>query len=469
MKPSVFRPIRIAIFGFLGLVIFGLVVSAWLTFVEGRRLARAQAMLGQIGEFNRIHLIVSRRLVRLGHGDAENRGEVGKQLDELKALSLDPETPEKLGEVRKSVEKEAPREVIYETIFTFQQIGMREHDSELAVLHQLHRSALAELQMEIAIPLVLIAASLLLYPLARRRILKPLDAFGRQLARVGEGDFTPAPTEEVDTFLLPLHRRFNELVERLRHLEEQHEARASSLQAEVRSATRALLEQQRSLARAERLAATGELAATVAHELRNPLAGIQMTLHNLRSEIQDPELVQRIDRVVQEVERLTRLLNQLLDAARHAPEAPREIDLAALVGDLLDLTRHQIPQGITLENRVDAGLLCRLPQDQLRQALLNLVLNAAGALGEEGTITLRAAREGERVRLEVSDSGPGFPAEVLETGIRPFFSTRDSGTGLGLAVTRRFARDVGGELLLANRSPHGAQVTLLLPCTTEHV
>jgi two-component system, NtrC family, sensor kinase len=468
MKPSVFRPLRILIFVFLTMLVLGLVGSALLTFREGRRLSEAEDAFDQMREFHRVHLIVTQRLVHLGQGADEERGEIAKQLDQLKTLALDPETPDKLGEVGRSVQQPAGREVVLQQIVTFEQIAVRERSSEARLLDQLQRDTLAQLQMEIAIPLALLAAALILYPVARSRILKPLEAFGRELTRVGEGDLRPAPSDEVDPLLLPLHRGFNELVARLRQLEDAHERRAGLLETEVRTATRALMEQQRSLARAERLAATGELAATVAHELRNPLAGIQMTLHNLRAEIDDAELTQRIDRVVHEVERLGRLLNQILDAARHVPEPPREVNLAALVDDLLNLTRHQLPPGIRLESRIESGLVCHLPQDTLRQTLLNLVLNAANALGEEGTITVVAAKDGENIRLEVEDDGPGFPPELLASGIRPFFSTREQGTGLGLAFTRRFARDLGGEVLLANREPRGARVTLSLPATAEH-
>ena len=105
-----------------------------------------------------------------------------------------------------------------------------------------------------------------------------------------------------------------------------------------------------------------------------------------------------------------------------------------------------------------------MPQDRLRQALLNLVLNAANVLDERGgTITVAATREASQLRITVSDDGPGFPAELLQNGIRPFFSTRERGTGLGLPMVRRFARDLGGDVSLGTRQPHGACVALVLP------
>jgi len=467
MSASVLRPLRLAALAFLALLVVGLVTSALLTLRESRELAEAQALFAKMGEFQRMHVTVTRRLVLLGpRSDEATRRDVHRQIDELGSLSVDPKTPTDLENIHQSVDRAAAegREVLLETIVQFQEIGVREDDRQAELLSQLQRDALAQLQLEIALPLAVLVSALLLYPFARRRILAPLETFGRQLERVGAGDLAPASTEGIDPLLLPLQQRFNELVARLRAYEARQEAHTRSLEDEVRSATRALLEQQRSLARAERLAATGELAASVAHELRNPLAGIRMTLHNLRAEVGDAELVQRLERVVQEVDRLSRLLNQLLDGARHAPEAPAEVRLADLVGDLLALVRHQVPAEVSLENRVPADLVCHLPPDRLRQVILNLVLNAAVALSESGgSVTVAAAIEGDRLRLEVFDDGPGFPPEALAASGRPFFSTREQGTGLGLAIVRRLARDLGGEVELANRAPHGARVTLLLP------
>src|SRR5262249_36587249 len=172
--------------------------------------------------------------------------------------------------------------------------------------------------------------------------------------------------------------------------------------------------------------------------------------------------------VVNEVTRLSRLLNEMLDASRHAPEPARTVKLAQLVDEVLTLTRCQLPPEIKLENSIDPALTCRLPQDRLRQAVLNLILNAANALANRGgTVTVAAEPAGAQVRISVSDDGPGFPAEMLERGIQPFFSTRQRGTGLGLAMVRRFARDVGGEVQIANRPPLGACVTLLLPSEAD--
>lgn len=106
-----------------------------------------------------------------------------------------------------------------------------------------------------------------------------------------------------------------------------------------------------------------------------------------------------------------------------------------------------------------------MPADGLRQALLNLVLNAIQSLGEQtGTVIVSGNKEGTVLRIAVCDDGPGFLGALLAGGVRPFASSRDSGTGLGLAMVQRFARDAEGELRLFNLKPHGARAELVLPC-----
>jgi signal transduction histidine kinase len=472
MHPSVFRQLRLATFAFLALVVVALVVSAAQSFLEQQRLRAARAELSRLSEFEHLHLIAERRLsvmVQSGTDVPSQREGLQRQIDRLITLSGDPDTASRLEALRGRLQHGGERVQLAETLVLFNQADDREHARQAAILAELEAKSTTQLWLALAAPLSILATGVLLLPVARRRIIGPLDAFGRQLARLADGEFAPAPVDDrVDPFLLPLHRQFNELAHRLQLLEAAHRAHEESLEAAVRAATHQLLEQQRSLARAERLAATGELAASVAHELRNPLAGIQMTLGNLRAELHEPELAERVDLMIQEVARLTRLLNELLDSARHAPEPPRPIRLGELVDEVLALLRYQLAPGIRLESRVDPALTCRLPADRLRQALLNLILNAANALGERaGTIDIDAAGEGGKVRIVVSDDGPGFPAEVLDSGIRSFFSTRERGTGLGLAMVRRFARDVGGTLELANLEPHGARVALVLPADAE--
>jgi two-component system NtrC family sensor kinase len=143
----------------------------------------------------------------------------------------------------------------------------------------------------------------------------------------------------------------------------------------------------------------------------------------------------------------------------------RDVVLARAVTDLLALVRYQISAHIRLEQRIAEDIVCRLPDVLLRQALLNILLNAQQAIGEnDGEIVVEAAVEDGRLRLSVSDNGPGFPRDLLGAGIRAFVSHRAEGTGLGLSMVQRFARSHGGIVRLANVEPHGACVTIELPC-----
>ena len=472
MNASIFRPLRLATLLFLLPVAMGIVVSSVLTAREEHRLYDAHAQLQRLYDFDRVRLLVASRLVAVATGtlDPPGREQTVRQIDQLIELSSDPDTPAKLRALRVTVLRGGPgRDELLQTLVLFHDVTTAEHARKTGILADLEQQSATQFRLELMVPLTLLVIGVLLFPLAQHRLIRPLDAFGRQLANLADGNFTPAPVDDrVQPFLLPLHRQFNELASRLQHLEAAHRERAALLEAEVRVATAQLLDQQRTLGRAERLAATGELAASVAHELRNPLAGLQMTLSNLRDELGTPELVERVDLMIAEVARLGRLLNEVLDTARHAPEPSRPIQLAQLIDDMIALLRYQLEEGIRLENGVNAALTCRLPADRVRQALLNLILNAAGALGERGgTIRVDAAAQGSTVHIAVTDDGPGFPPEVLDSGIRSFFSTRERGTGLGLAMVRRFARDLGGTLELANIEPHGARVILVLPAEGE--
>jgi signal transduction histidine kinase len=161
-------------------------------------------------------------------------------------------------------------------------------------------------------------------------------------------------------------------------------------------------------------------------------------------------------------------MNGLLDPARLTPEDARPVDLARAVEEVLTLARYQVAAGVTLQADIPDDLFCHLPENRLRQALLNLVLNAAQMMTGGGLVTVRVRREGgpsgEQLVIEVSDQGPGFAEVLLRGGPRPHVSARPGGTGLGLASVRRLALDLGGSLTLENLQPRGARVSLRLPC-----
>lgn len=299
----------------------------------------------------------------------------------------------------------------------------------------------------------------------RYRILTPLKDLQRLLLRLAKEDYTPISIQRIDPLLLPIFNSYNLMVLHLAELEEAKRHYAESLEGEVRSATGALLEQQADLARNERLAAVGELAAGIAHELRNPLAGIQMSCVNLQSEMVTEDQAQRVSMIIDELKRMARLLNELLDLSKHTPSPVSEFDLSAMIQDLAALLRYQIPHEISLTVDSPEQLMCQLPASRIRQCLLNLILNAAQAIGHhQGRIHVSVSCEpDERISIRVVDDGPGFSPEVLKAGIRPFVTGKPGGTGLGLAMVQRFVRELGGQLHLSQNTPQGAQVQVRIP------
>lgn len=296
------------------------------------------------------------------------------------------------------------------------------------------------------------------------RILQPLNDLQHLLERLTEENFTPIEIKYIDPLLLPVFDSYNQMVKHLAELEESKRLYAESLQHEVRVATQALLEQQANLARSERLAAIGEVAAELAHEIRNPLAGIQMAFNNLRREINDEKQSERVELISSELKRLTILLNDSLNQSKHTPENAKTFDLVILIRDLVTLTRYQIPQTVELNFESPNMLLVRLPESMVRQVLLNLVLNSVEALnGEIGKIMIKTWTENSNLIVKVLDTGRGFPEDMLAYGIRPFRTSHTKGTGLGLAMVQRFVKNMGGTIKLTNQEPQGACVIVSLP------
>ncbi len=234
------------------------------------------------------------------------------------------------------------------------------------------------------------------------------------------------------------------------------------LRRRLRESTRALLEQERELARAQQLALVGEAAATLAHEVRNPLAGVVMGLQNLSRERSD--LQPRLAPLLGELERVTRTLRQYLGRVHAPPETPVPVDAAPVVADLAELLRYQAPPSVRVRNRVAEPFEVRAAPDALRQVLLNLGLNAMEAMENGGgTLAFEGSRNGEGAVLSVLDEGPGFPPDVLAGRAEEFVSEKEEGSGIGLRVVRRLMSEMGGRVAFANRPEGGARVDLILP------
>ena len=341
----------------------------------------------------------------------------------------------------------------------------------LRAARSVHRELLAELAAQGKQQLQAAWVLALLIPIAttaflvffRRRVLAPLNDLGYLMGLLSRKDFAAAMTDKVNPLMAPLFEKYNRMVRRMRDLDLGHTKRAGALQQDVEQATRTLIQQQFALARADRMAAVGDLSARLAHDLRNPLSGVLLALANLRGEVASAEHSERLGMAIQELERVARLLNGLVDESRQVPERPERLQISAVINDLVKLMRYQFAR-VAIRTRIPEDIFCRLPEAGFRHLLLNLVTNAAQAIGEgPGMIEIAASVTDGQVALSISDDGPGFPDELLRAGVHEHGTWRADGAGIGLASARRFALTHAVKLELRNREGGGAAVVLMLP------
>jgi two-component system sensor histidine kinase HydH len=220
-----------------------------------------------------------------------------------------------------------------------------------------------------------------------------------------------------------------------------------------------------------RLAAIGEMSAGVAHEIRNPLASMKGAVELLRARRGDVDSTEGklLSLIEGEVERLERVVSDFLEYARPTDPKLAPERLEEIVRRTLDLLRADPSlEGITLD-AVNGDTLPSVIVDaeQVRQVILNLIRNAAQAMGGQGRVMVETAPgEGEAI-LRVRDTGPGFAAEALRRAFDPFFTTRSRGSGLGLAIARRIVENHAGRIQIRNRAEGGAEVTITLPLANE--
>ena len=223
--------------------------------------------------------------------------------------------------------------------------------------------------------------------------------------------------------------------------------------------------------RADRLAALGRLSANIAHEIRNPLASISGAIETLARDLPpDATRSRLVEIVLHESERLNGLIAEFLDYARPAPMTLMDVDLAKILDEILLLLEHRpLPDGVKVVREYAEGLLTRADPQQLRQAVWNLCLNAAqsmpsgGELRVGGRVTSRRDGGRSRVQIWVADTGHGIPADDLPHIYEPFYSTKASGTGLGLAVVYRTVQDHAGSIEVRSHPGAGTTFTLDLP------
>jgi signal transduction histidine kinase len=287
-------------------------------------------------------------------------------------------------------------------------------------------------------------------------LIRPLHGLTEAAQKVAAGDLavqvSPAGGGEIAT----LARSFNEMVERLR----EHRALEERLHF------------------AERTTALGRLASAVAHEIRNPLNFINLSIDHVRERLgpEEPRQREDFDRILSnmkaEISRLNRLVGDFLSFGKPMRLHPRLVSVEEVLRDVASLVEHKAKdQGIALEIAADEGLP-RIVADPelLKTCFLNLMINGVDAMPEGGVLGLsvrRAAEPAEMLVVTVRDSGQGMSPEDIQSAFEPYFSTKDTGFGLGLALTRKIVADHGGTIALESAPGLGTTARITLPLVAE--
>lgn len=319
------------------------------------------------------------------------------------------------------------------------------------------------------ISVVLIVGSL--STLLNRALTAPVRALVQVMLRAEGGDLaTRAPQDRQDE-VGQIARGLNRMLEKVHSFQGELTRQVADATAQLRSVNQRLYAAQQQVARNERLAAAGELAAAMAHDVGTPLTAVSGHLQLLEEEVPDPRVKERLRLIQGHVDRVVAAARRFLDAAR--PEPSRvPVDLNALLEDLLVLTSPEAQRkGIGVSRRLDQGI-APVPADpaQMQELFLNLITNALETMEDGGVLTVitEVLREDgglPGIRVILGDTGPGIPPEVSERAFEPFFTTKTSqrGTGLGLAICRRIARDHGGSIRLESSPGQGTRAVVELP------
>ncbi|MCU0252062.1 MAG: ATP-binding protein [Vicinamibacterales bacterium] len=314
--------------------------------------------------------------------------------------------------------------------------------------------------------------------IAQRAVVHPVVELVAATRAVAAGDFTREISVATTSELGALERSFNEMIGALSKARAQRQALLETLEQQVEDRTAALKDAQAQLVQSEKLSSLGRLAASIAHEINNPLAGIltyaKLLIRMLESDpVDEPTRatsVKHLRLVQRETERCTAIVRNLLDFARQRPLSLKDTDVVAVLEEAVSLVGHQAAlKGLTISKTVKPVPLVKADAGQLRQAIVNIILNGFEAMQSGGSLKVRCgtAAGGKQIEFACEDSGVGIPPDRLAKIFDPFFSTKEMGTGLGLSVVYGIVERHGGTIDVRSEVGKGTTVVLRLPITCK--
>ena len=300
----------------------------------------------------------------------------------------------------------------------------------------------------------------------RHHLIRPVAALVQATRRVARDQLELEIPVTWSGELGLLGASFNEMTRSLRKAKGDLDTLMHGLEREVQERTEALRAAQDQLVRNEKLSSLGKLSASIAHEINNPLAGIltfsKLIVRTLEQGVPDDAtrraLIKHLLLVERETERCSAIVRNLLDFARERPLAVKDVDVNAVIEEALLLLANQIHiQGVTLEKSLGEVPVVAADFGQLRQAYVNVIMNACEAMGRGGVLTIESALvdDGRWVEVVFTDTGPGIAPEHLSKIFDPFFTTKERGTGLGLSVVYGIIERHGGKIESEERGGEG--------------
>lgn len=295
-----------------------------------------------------------------------------------------------------------------------------------------------------------------------------------EIVRAGAYDFIAKPIIK-DVLLKAVARAAEKkrLTDEKRLLEQEIKRYAEELELRVDERTAELVETHKRLVTQERIAALGRAAAQVAHEVKNPLAGLLLYSLHLKSKATNfsESETYLVDKIVETINHLISRVEQIMGYARPVNLTLRSGNVSQFVTDILELLRPQVTT-----NKVDVRLslgqhpaYAMVDESSMRGALMNLILNAIEAMPEGGTLNIAIDRTDDVLRLDIIDTGRGIPEEEVKKIFEPFYTTKAQGLGLGMPYAKKIIDQHGGTISLNSRPGEGTTISITLPAAPQEV
>jgi two-component system, NtrC family, sensor kinase len=327
-------------------------------------------------------------------------------------------------------------------------------------------------------PIVVLLLTLVIDWFARRLIHRPVARIHDAMQRAGDGDFSARASVVRPDEIGDVASGLNDMLARLQHFNEALQDRVDEATSELRVKNQELVESYRrvfalreALARAEQMAAVGQMAASVAHQVGTPLNLISGYVQMLHQDMAvDPKTSRRLVIVQEQIAKVDAVVRTMLDHARR-PDTRWPTSIGALLARVADVARPKLDASrISLKLEVAADLPpVEADSEELELSILNLVNNSLDAMPSGGTLSIRAVDAGSHVRIDITDSGVGIAPDLLPRIFDPWVTTKPAGrgTGLGLSITRDVIARHGGTIS-ADSEPGRTTFTIRLPRTDHH-